>query len=65
MFATKWFFKNALTPTQALVVSVLGLTGMTVWWIVRLIRRLNTKTALRHEKAWRRSYIEPHSINMG
>ena len=65
MFATKWFFKNALTPTQALVVSVLGLTGMTVWWIVKLIRRLNTKTALRHEKAWRRSYIEPHSINMG
>jgi hypothetical protein len=65
MFATKWFFKNALTPAQALVVSVLGLTGMTVWWIVRLIRRLNTKTALRHEKAWRRSYIEPHSINIG
>ena len=65
MFATKWFFKNALTPTQALVVSVLGLTGMTVWWIVKLIRRLNTMTALRHEKAWRRSYIEPHSINMG
>jgi hypothetical protein len=65
MFATKWFFKNALTPTQALVVSVLGLTGMTVWWIVRLIRRLNTKTALRHEKAWRRSYIGPHSIKYG
>ena len=65
MFATKWFFKNALTPTQALVASVLGLTGMTVWWIVKLIRRRNAKTALRHEKAWRRSYIEPHSINMG
>ena len=65
MFATKWFFKNALTPTQALVVSVLGLAGMTVWCIVKLIRWRNAKTALRHEKAWRRSYIEPHSINMG
>jgi hypothetical protein len=64
MFAMKWFFKNALTPTQALVVSVLGLTGMTVWWIVKLTRWWNTKTAFRHEKAWRRSYTEPHSINM-
>ena len=59
IFATKWFFKDALTPTQALVVSVLGLTGMTVWFIVKLIRRWNTKAASRHEKAWRRSYIEP------
>jgi hypothetical protein len=65
MFATKWFCKNALTPTQALVVSVLGLTGMSVWWIVKLIRWQNAKTALHHEKAWRRRYIEPHSINMG
>ena len=65
MFATKWFFKDCLTPTQELVVSVLSLTGMTVWWIVKLIRRWNAKTASRHEKAWRRSYIEPHSIKMG
>ena len=65
MFTTKWFFKNVLTPTQALVVSVLGLTGMSVWCIVKLMRWRNAKTALRHEKAWRRSDIEPHSFNMG
>jgi membrane protein YdbS with pleckstrin-like domain len=65
MFSMKWFLKNVLTPTQALVVSVLGLTGTTVWCIVKLIRWRNTKTALRDEKAWRRSYIEPHSINLG
>ena len=65
MFAMKWFFKYALIPTQALVVSVLGLTGMSVWCIVKLMRWRNAKTALRHEKAWRRSDIEPHSFNMG
>ena len=59
MFAMKWFFKYALIPTQALVVSVLGLAGMSVWCIVKLMRWRNAKTALRHEKAWRRSYIEP------
>ena len=42
MFAMKWFFKNALTATQALIVIFLGLTGMAVWFIVKLIRRWNT-----------------------
>ena len=65
LIATKGFFKVALTPRQALVVSVLGLAGFSVWCIVKLIRWRNAKTTLRHEKAWRRSYIEPHSINMG
>jgi hypothetical protein len=65
LIATKGLFKVALTPRQALVVSVLGLAGFSVWCIVKLIRWRNTKTAVRYEKAWRRNYIEPHSINMG